>query len=164
MRRFVPLVFALLGAAFVWQLQRDTPVTPGSKEAAAPFALPDLAGRRVALEDLRGKAVLLNFWATWCPPCRAELPELQATWLAHQDCLDVVGITEDSGSAAEVAEFAREHGVGYRLLIDDGSAGRAFHVDTIPRSVLLDAQGRVIGTFNGAVTRKTIERALTPAC
>jgi peroxiredoxin len=80
----------------------------------------------------------------------------------------VVGITEDAASAEEVRAFARERGLDYPILLDDGSAGRAYGVATIPRSVLIDAEGRVMGTFAGTVTRAGIERALAavspPVC
>ncbi|HET7786962.1 MAG TPA: TlpA disulfide reductase family protein [Myxococcales bacterium] len=158
---------------FVWQIARGAELKPaapqGSPARLAPaFALPDLDGRSRSLESFRGRPLLVNFWATWCPPCRAELPELQAAWLAHQSCFDVVGITVDSGTADDVRAFARARGIGYPVLLDDGSAGRAYGIANIPRSFLLDAQGRLVGTFNGAVTRGGIERALsslaTPAC
>jgi cytochrome c biogenesis protein CcmG, thiol:disulfide interchange protein DsbE len=172
-RWLLPLAAVFLTAMFVWQIARGADLKPavaqGSRATLAPaFALPDLDGKPRSLESFRGRPVLVNFWATWCPPCRAEVPELQAAWLAHQTCLGVVGITVDSGSADDVRAFARARGIGYPVLLDDGSAGRAYGIANIPRSFLLDAEGRLVGTFNGAVTRAGIERALSslspPVC
>ncbi|GAC1606025.1 MAG: hypothetical protein NVS4B10_19950 [Myxococcales bacterium] len=114
--------------------------------------------------------MLVNFFASWCPPCRAELPELEALAQAHPDCLQVVGIAENSGNAAEVSAFARGRGVTYPLLLDDGSAGANYSVATLPHSVLVDAEGRVAGTFDGPVTKPGVEKAVhaiapaTPRC
>jgi peroxiredoxin len=169
-RSFGPVAFAALVGLFVWRTVHGADLSPpASPRALAPsFALPDLDGRTRSLESFRGRPVLVNFWATWCPPCRAELPELQQTWRAHQSCLAVVGVTEDSASAEAVRAFAREMGLDYPILLDDGSAGRAYGVTTIPRSVLIDAEGRVMGTFAGTVTRAGVERALAavspPVC
>lgn len=169
-RWLAPIAFAAVVGLAVWRMVHGADLSPpvSPRALAASFALPDLDGRTRSLESFRGRPVLVNFWATWCPPCRAELPELQQTWRAHQSCLAVVGITEDSANAEEVRAFARERGLDYPILLDDGSAGRAYGVTTIPRSVLIDAEGRVMGTFVGPVTRAGVERALTalspPVC
>jgi cytochrome c biogenesis protein CcmG, thiol:disulfide interchange protein DsbE len=161
-RLLLPAAVAALAGLFVWSLTKGADLTPppSPRPQAPSFTLADLDGRPRSLESFRGRPVLVNFWATWCPPCRAELPELQATWRAHQTCLEVVGVTEDSGDAGEVRDFARKHGLEYPILLDDGSAGRAYGVATIPRSVLIDADGQVVGTFVGTVTRASVEKAL----
>lgn len=158
----IPISLAALVAVLAWRMLHGADLTPAARaEALAPsFTLVDLDGRTRSLESFRGRPVLVNFWATWCPPCRMELPELQATWSAHQGCLDVVGVAESSGGADDLRAFVREHGIGYPILLDDGSAGRAYGAATIPRSVLIGADGRIVGTFVGAVTRAGIETAL----
>ncbi len=164
MRWILPLVLAVvLLAALAWP--KPQPAAPSSRSAAPAFTLADLDGTPRSLASFRGHPVLVNFWATWCPPCRAELPELEATWRAHQGCLSVVGVAEDSGSAAEVRAVARKHDLDYPLLIDDGSAASAYGVTTLPRSVLIDGDGRIVRTFFGTVTRERIESAIvTPTC
>jgi thiol-disulfide isomerase/thioredoxin len=104
--------------------------------------------------------VLLNFWATWCGPCRAELPALEELSRAHAGCLAVIGVAVDSGQREAVAAFARERGVSYPILIDDGSAGRAYRVITIPHTALIGAGGELLGTFSGGVTVSGVESAL----
>jgi len=161
-RLVLPLVAAALAALFVHRLTLGAPLTPprASGEMAAAFALPDLAGRRVSSASFRGRPLLLNFWATWCPPCRAEIPDLEELSRARPGCLAVAGVAVDSGDAGAVAAFARDRGVTFPILMDDGAAARAYRVVTIPTSVLIGGGGEVLGTFRGAVTARGVKAAL----
>src|SRR3954468_8671037 len=77
------------------------------------FTAPDLSGKPVSIDALRGKVVLINFWATWCPPCREEIPDLIALQTKYKDQLQIVGISQDSGSIDEVRRFAAAQGMNY---------------------------------------------------
>lgn len=161
-RSFIPLALGALAILAVTQArasaQLQPPRAPGL--SAPAFTLPDLQGRKVSLTSLRGRPVLVNFFASWCPPCRAEMPELEALAQSHPDCLQVVGIAQNSGGAPAVSAFARERGVTYPLLLDDGSAGASYSVQTLPYSVLIDADGRIAGTFDGMVSKSGVEKAV----
>ena len=98
---------------------------------------------------------------TWCGPCRAELPALEELSKAHAGCLAVVGIAVDSGPHDAVAAFARERGVTYPILVDDGSAGRAYRLVSIPHTALIGPGGELLGTFIGGVTVRGVESALS---
>ena len=156
------IAFALTGLAvlFVLQTSRGSRLRTPPVVQAPAFELPDLHANKVSLASLRGRPVLVNFWATWCAPCRAELPELEALFRERPCGLAVLGISVDSGSDESVAGFAREHGVTYPVLFDDGSAGAAYQVVTLPHSVLVDAEGREVGLFRGPVTAKGVREAL----
>ena len=132
-------------------------------KAAPPLRLPDLEGRPVDLASLRGRVVAVNFWATWCPPCREELPALSEAWRSGRArCLEVLGVTEES-TREDAVEMVRSFGVPYPVLLDlDGAVGRAWGLAGYPRTYLLDGEGTVRRVFSGAVTRSTLEKAAAP--
>ncbi len=124
-------------------------------EIAPPYAARGLSGDSVRLADLRGKAVLLNVWATWCIPCRKELPELQAlhTKLASRG-LQVVGVSVDEGNDdAAVRDFAHEFGITYRIVRDPHElVYNAFAIPGVPASFLIDRTGKVVWRHLGPFT------------
>lgn len=126
--------------------------------------LRELSGREVSLASLRGRPVVVNFWATWCPPCRFEIPELAAFYRAHRgECVEVLGVAEDSGGAGEVAAGAKELGIPYRVVLDPGAAlARRFGISGLPHTVVLDGTGQVRRVFLGAIDRRQLEDALAP--
>ena len=157
---------AVLGLAvlFVRALLLGSPIDPAAPGEVAPeISVRDLSGAPVSLSSLRGRPVLVNFWATWCPPCRAELPELQALSQEAPRCLAVLGVAIDSGPAAQVAAFVRERGLTYPIAVDEGPAGLAYKIFALPHSVLVGPRGEVIGRFRGKVTAAGVKAALVAA-
>jgi peroxiredoxin len=125
-------------------------------EPAPDFAATTLDGDSVALADLRGEVVLLNVWATWCAPCRREIPELQALHEAHAaDGLRVVGVTVDSrGAQPEVRRFIEDFGMTYDIWWDPGQAVISiFEAPGVPLTVLIDRRGRVAWEHLGPFQR-----------
>ena len=100
-----------------------------------------------------GRPVLVTFWATWCPACKVAIPELRG--LAETDALDVVGLALDS-EASKVQGFAEKHGMAYPLALDKGEFLGRFDGANLPHSVLLAADGRVLGVYRGAVLRQNV--------
>src|SRR5215831_17252262 len=102
---------------------RQAPATGASvrllKDRAAipPLTGADLDGRRVDTATLRGKVVLVNFWATWCPPCREEIPDLVALQQKYKDKLQIIGISEDEDGPAKVRPFAQQKGMNYPIVM-----------------------------------------------
>lgn len=128
-------------------------------DVAPDFTLQSLEGKTVHLSDFRGKAVLLNFWATWCAPCKIEMPwfvELQKQYAS--DGLQIVGIAMDDASPKEIADFAKEMGVNYPVLIGKEAVGDAYGgVQFLPESFYIDRNGKVVDKAFGLKGRGEIE-------
>src|SRR6202030_4297187 len=86
-------------------------------ENAPPFLLRDINGKIVSTADWKGKVVILNFWATWCPPCREEIPELVQLQAKYKDKLEIVGVSEDDDDLQKVVKFAQQHGMNYPIVM-----------------------------------------------
>jgi thiol-disulfide isomerase/thioredoxin len=163
LRRWLPEIgLAAIAVVVAGRLLLGAHLTRAEGEPLAPsFSLRDARGGLHSLESLRGHPVLVNFWATWCPPCQMELPALQELSETHAGCLTVLGVAVDANDPAALGEFLAEHHITYPVWLDDGSVGSRYRVSTIPHSVLLDAGGHVMGTFDGPVTRRSVESALS---
>ncbi len=113
---------------------------------APDFTLQTLRGETVHLADLRGKVVLLNFWATWCVPCRTEMPAIEALYQRYKDRgFDVLAVNMDKSSAAGVEAFVKETGVTFRTVLDSSwTTARAYGVRGLPTSYFIDRTGNVV--------------------
>lgn len=135
--------------------------------SAREFGFRDLKGKNHALSEYRGKWVLVNFWATWCPPCQDETPDLVALHNAHKDSdLVVVGISLDSERNARksVERFADQYKISYTLGIGSYTMAAMLgenEISALPTSFLIDPNGAVVGYQEGAVTRSAIETFIT---
>lgn len=127
--------------------------------AAREFTLEDIQGKTHRLADYRGKWVLVNIWATWCPPCLEEIPELISLHNAHKDKdLLVIGIATDSGSRSKVAEFVQAHGMSYPIVMGNRKILKQIgEVEVLPVSFLYSPQGELVSIQAGEVTRATVE-------
>ena len=122
-------------------------------EAAPSFALDAIDGRQVSLASLRGKRVLVHFWATWCGVCRREFGSLNAVnrGLAGDEAL--ISIVADSEDQEHVRRFVAEHEIQYPVLLGTNDVLRAFHVDTFPTNYFLDRNGAIAAHTIGMSTR-----------
>jgi peroxiredoxin len=111
---------------------------------SANFTLTDLQGKQWTLKDLRGKVVLVNFWATWCPPCRKEMPDLDALYHRFQDQGFVILAISDE-DVPKVQPFIAERGISYPILLDPGrKVNEMFQVEGIPKSFVYDRDGKLV--------------------
>lgn len=126
---------------------------PGGPDAAPPLSAVRLSGDSVRLADLEGRVVLLNVWATWCVPCRQEVPELQSLHEVYADSgLHVVGVSVDNrGAEAEIRRFMEQYGMTYDIWWDAAGASiQAFGAVGVPLTVLMDRDGTVVWRHLGA--------------
>lgn len=129
------------------------------KERASvpPLTGTDLDGRPVTTAAFRGKVIIVNFWATWCPPCREEIPDLVALQEKYKDHLQIIGVSQDSGSPDQVRRFAAEHRMNYPTLLSTPEIETLFPgIYALPTSFILDRDGKLaqkhVGLLNAAVT------------
>ncbi len=119
-------------------------------EMAPPLQATDLLGKPVNKDNWAGKVVLVNFWATWCPPCREEIPELLELKKEYKDRLEIVGISEDDDPPASVLKFARQKGISYPIVMATQELVDSYGgVPALPTSFLIDTQGRVVQKHSG---------------
>ena len=126
--------------------------------AAQGFAFKDMQGQAQRLSDYRGKWVLVNFWATWCPPCLEEIPDLIVLHEAHRKTdLVVIGVALDS-TRESVVEFVAKKKVSYPVVFGDYSlAEQVGEVNALPTSYLYDPQGKLVSYQEGMLTRESVE-------
>ncbi|MFA6061139.1 MAG: TlpA disulfide reductase family protein [Gallionella sp.] len=126
---------------------------------AEDFVLQDMQGKTQRLSDYRGKWVLVNFWATWCPPCLNELPELDALHKAHKDKdLVVIGIAMEYASAKVVSNFLKKHNLSYPIVLGNSKIQRQIgDIEVLPTSYLYSPTGEKVSYQAGEVTREMIE-------
>lgn len=166
---------AALSAAFVVATAAGCQQSPGDSSPALPaetvilrffkdpapvarVTVRALDGRTMLAADWAGKVVLVNFWATWCAPCKAEIPDLVALQEKYRDELLIVGIAEDEGSPEPVRAFAVEHGVNYPIVMSTPELREAFPgVHALPTSFVIDREGRIVQRHVGLLDAATTE-------
>ncbi|MFZ0956926.1 MAG: TlpA disulfide reductase family protein [Candidatus Sulfotelmatobacter sp.] len=132
---------------------------------APDFTLESLDGKTMRLSDLRGKAVLLNFWATWCTPCKIEMPwfvELQSEYGAQG--LQIVGVAMDDASKEDIAKFAKDMGVNYPILIGKEAVGDQYGgVPALPETFFIGRDGKIVDKILGLKGKGDIEEDIKRA-
>jgi cytochrome c biogenesis protein CcmG/thiol:disulfide interchange protein DsbE len=157
----VPLTLLAKAAAAPAAARSERLVAVG--EPAPPLALSDLAGQIVTLNAYQGRPLIVNFWATWCEPCREEMPLLQQVHNAHQRAgLIVLGISQDSEERlTAVRTYWTQSGWSFPSLLDpDGAVARRYQVFLLPSTIFINAQGVVAAMHHGPINATQIEQYL----
>jgi len=130
----------------------------GSEKVAPDFTLEDMEGQQISLSDSNGKVRLVDFWATWCAPCREEIPMLNELQETFGDGLQILAISdEDSGV---IREFVEEYDVHYTNLVGTVDVTEAYGVLGLPTAYLLDGEGRIVESFMGPKPRKVLTKKI----
>jgi peroxiredoxin len=136
----------------------------GAGGVATGFSLSGLDGLHHSLTDYRGEVVLVNFWATWCIPCRAEMPDLEHEFRVHRSRGFVVLGVNWRESVADATSLARALGVSYPILLDlDGKVHDAYHVTGMPESFVVDRSGRLGPGRIGILSRDQLDKQIREA-
>ncbi len=140
-------------------------IPKGRRAAVSNLRFASLDGKPWALADYRGKVVLVNFWATWCPPCRMETPDLVRVYLDYRDRgFTAAGVSMDEDGPEAVRQFVEEYHIPYPVLLP-GDSDFAATVSTLPTSLLIDKYGRIARSYSGMIDgdelRRDIGRLLT---
>jgi cytochrome c biogenesis protein CcmG/thiol:disulfide interchange protein DsbE len=133
----------------------------GSPRAVEAFTVSDLDGRPIASADWRGTVTVVNFWATWCAPCRVEIPEFVALQDKYRGHVRFIGFSADEGPVDEVRGFARELGINYPVAVVDAAIEETFGgVVGLPTTFVLDRDGQIVHTYVGLVDPLDLEREI----
>ena len=168
-RVFKALEIALwvaVGALFVWRVSPQVRAAvgwgSGTGTNAPAVTFPMLDGGSLSLASLEGNVVLVNFWATWCPPCRAEMPGFQDAYEARRgDGFTVIGVSTDQGPRSQVVSFLRDRGIEYPVAMATAEIDAAFGgVASLPTSFLIDRRGRVRYTVRGFFAEPALRAAV----
>lgn len=160
----------LLGSCFVApaSFADENSVEPiantATNRVAPGWELKNLEGKPVKLSDFKGRVVVLNFWATWCPPCRREIPDLVSLQQQYSPRgLVVVGIAMDQGGAAIVKPFVKKMGINYPVVMGDQKTAAAYGgIEVVPTTFIIDKTGRIAAVRQGGADRATFEAEIKP--
>lgn len=125
---------------------------------APPFSLENTEGKTVKLEDLKGKVIVLNFWATWCPPCRAEIPDFIKVYDKYKSKgVEILGVSLDHKGWEVVRPFVKSNKINYPVLLGDQRIAQAYgNIRSIPTTFIIDRKGKVVDQHVGAMSEKDL--------
>jgi peroxiredoxin len=170
MKKIISNAFSLAAISFaVWLLGGSNSLASDTNQLetvrlAPAWELPGLDGKTIRSSDFKGKVVVLDFWATWCPPCRAEIPgfiELQKKYATQG--LAVVGISVDEAGLKAVKAFAEKNGINYPVVLADNKNVDAYGgIDGLPTTFIIDRNGHMVKQHLGFTTQAEFEKEVTP--
>lgn len=155
------VLIAWIAARLLVTLPRPSPSAHTSVADAVrntDITLPAIDGRPVSTRDWRGRVTIVNFWATWCLPCRTEIPDLVALQDHYRGQLQIIGVSLDHGPANQVRQFVHEYRVNYPVVMNDARMTRLFPaLSGLPVSFVLDRDAKIVDQYIGRMPRSTYE-------
>ena len=132
---------------------------PNLPEIAPNFEVQTIDGVRVSLDSFQGRPVVLNFWASWCGPCKQEIPAFNSFHAANPD-VPIIGLAVDSGNASKVRRTAKSWGIKYPVAIADGNLQRTYDISTLPTTVVVGPDGKVADIHVGVMSELQLKWAI----
>lgn len=167
---------AVVFAGVVWMTNRPTPpakelksseptisIAPLKGYRVPPFSLPSFPDNKpISLADYQGKPLLINFWASWCPPCQAETPDLVKAYAKYGDKVQFIGVDLISqDTLPNVTAFLQKYGIKYPIALDTkGAVSEQYQVMGIPTSIFVNRQGIIVERYDGGITPQILEGTL----
>jgi peroxiredoxin len=177
-KRVLPIIFLGFGLLFIaaaayFMLQSSSNSAPPSDLSAIPvkmdypapeLSLTDLDGHSTSLTDYRGKVILVNLWATWCPPCKEEMPALQTFYRTHADDGFAVVAINDGDPSSDVVQFVKDYKLSFPVWLDPTyiATEKKFKTMNLPSSFVIDRDGQVVLSWVGGINLQTLEKYVTP--
>jgi cytochrome c biogenesis protein CcmG/thiol:disulfide interchange protein DsbE len=165
-------ILLMAGSTYLmWHTRSDAPPSQppdgppvirfaSNPEPAPGIVIHELSGKITTMDDLKGKVVLVNFWATWCPPCRVEIPEFIKLQEQHRDRLQIIGISEDE-DPEQVREFVKQTGINYPVVMATPELIAAYGgVPALPTTFVVDTEGRVVQRHLGLLSSEAYDREI----
>ncbi len=154
--KILAVVIVLSAAGLIWLDEHRHPSLPKG-EPAPPFVLQLLGDHeRVTLSTLHGKPAILDFWATWCAPCRASLPHFNDLTKKYGDRVSIIAVNAEGEDEAAQREVRDRLKLEFPVAVDGREASNLYHVEVLPTTIILDRNGRIAATFNGPVSPERI--------
>lgn len=143
-------------------VNKETTSTVDNSNKAPDFTLTDTDGKTISLSEFRGKVVIIDFWATWCPPCRKGIPDLIQLKKDFKDQLVVIGVSVDTDTQKDVVPFMKKMGINYHVAYADNGITQAYGgVQAIPTSFVIDKNGNIVKSFVGLQDISTYQSLVT---
>ncbi len=159
----VRAVAASAYAALLALLLTVSPAAAIEGDRACDLPLSDLEGKPIDLAQLKGKVVVVNFWATWCNPCREEIPDFVQLYKEYRGRgLEIIGVSLDKGKEERVKAFAKEFGIEYPIVVGDIQVARRWLVQGIPRTFIIDREGKIAQKIVGVTDKRSLETEIKP--
>jgi peroxiredoxin len=160
--RVKPAIFAVVSIAVLLTANPSLAAEP--RPVAPNWQLRDVTGKQVSLADFKGKLVILDFWATWCPPCRQEIPGLVGLQRRYQDKgLVIIGVSLDRQGPGVVKTFMHQLGMNYPVVMGDEKIVSDYGgIEAIPTTFIIDRQGKVVTVHQGFTDDATFEAEIRP--
>jgi peroxiredoxin len=159
MKRFILVLLPLVIVLFVCAEAEKTSIFGNNSPQASDFTVKDLKGREISLSNYSGKVVFLNFWATWCGPCKAEIPDLIEAYKQYKDKgMEIIGISLDRISPKSVLKFAEKYKINYPIIMGTEKILNDYDPGPyIPTTIIIDQEGKIRHRHIGYMNKETLK-------